>query len=139
MAAKLIKDIQPGDELVLDIYGFIGSSNRFTGVVGGTFHGKWVPAEASAFFHHSNIYPELPETVRSGISDDSTSYQYISLIAEDNTIVYIGMPWIIESTLTSVEQRSAAIKLVNVEDTDSIRLRQILESAGYEIESIALS
>lgn len=132
-----INQIKAGSKIEFTIYGNIDQRAAFSGTYAGVFYGPYVPASANHFVNHSNIYPKLPEFVREVISDDFTSYNYLVLVGDDGITRYIGLPWIISTSLKTVLNRTLEITLPNF-DKDPLQFRKELEGLGVKIGRFAM-
>jgi hypothetical protein len=125
-----------GTTVKFNTYGNIDNVNEFQGEVVGMFAGKNHPFPATAKAQHSNIYPSLPDAVQVVTPNDFRQYNFVTIQLIDGSKVNIGLPWIIDSSLVTVIERSANIVLTKVSDTDAERLRKVLTQAGYEVKSV---
>lgn len=130
-----IGDFTLGAEVSFSIHGTIGGANTFSGEVVSAIGGAHIPPNANGFTNHSNIYPALPDEVRAVTDDSYNSYNYVALSTGAADLVYIGIPWIADSTLQTVNETT---KSVTVKDpfNDSLRLSQVLKTNGYEVTAV---
>lgn len=136
-----ISSVPVGSKVDFSIYGNIEGKTIFSGTVMGhvssTIAG--MVQGNGIITNHANIWPTLPEDVRSPYVNAFSAYDYVAIQAEDGTVDYIGLPWIINDTLTKQIQRIATIGLVNFSDPDASKLSRLLQTHGYEINSIAIA
>ncbi len=139
MPAILIKDIQIGDNIDCSLYGPVNNSTGLVGKVIGITNADGLPATSVAPTDHVNIYPLLPASVQSVIENDYRSYNYIAVKLLDSNVVYVGLPWIIESTLIREDIGLATIKVVNFRDTDIEPIKALLKANGYTVDSVEIA
>lgn len=128
-----VNEFKLGSEVSFSIHGNIGGRNNYTGEVVSVISGAHVPAEANAFANHANIYPSLPEEVAAVVEDNFNTYHYV-LLSVDGKMVYVGLPWIRASSLSTVETVTRTI-VVQDSHNDALRLTQVLRSNGYTVIS----
>lgn len=119
-------------------YGNVGQRSTFTGTYVGEMFGSVVPNSQVSFVNHNNIYPTLPDSIRAATPNDYTKYPFAIIIIEDGSTLYIGKPWIIETTLELVVNRTAVVEIVNFQDADLITLRKQLEALNRTVGNISL-
>lgn len=139
MASLKISEIEAGSQIRFSIYGNIGGKKEFTGTVASSAAGEFLPPGTSADINHVNIYPTLPSAVKAVTENAYTAYNYIALSLADKSIVYIGKPWIVETTLMRVVPRVATVTVQGITDPDGTKLRRVLESNGYSVSSVTIS
>lgn len=134
-----IYDIAPGQKLKLSIYGQINAVKNFQGTVAGLVLGSYVPQTADPSINHANIYPTLPAERKEAFQDIYTSYQYIQLIQEDDSVVYIGLPWINDATIESLEDVICDIRLVNFDASRRDELALKLAQWNFEVKTMTVT
>lgn len=76
---------------------------------------------------HANVYPTLP----SGSPARFDTYSYVKLRLSNGTITCLGLPWIIESTITYEENVTYLITVNNAGGMDYDLLRTALVANGF--------
>lgn len=128
--------IKPGSHVRFSTYDNVENRKSFEGEVVGEFMGKAHPFTAQASTQHANVYPSLPVDVKATTPNDYREYMWITLVSENGGTFQIGKPWIVESTIETVQEVVAYPTIVNFKDADTRRLRAVLEQAGYEVSTI---
>jgi len=134
-----IYDIVPGQKLKFSIYGQINSVKNFEGTIAGLVLGSYVPQTEDPSINHANIYPTLPDSRKEAFQDLYTSYQYVQLVRADNSIVYIGLPWINDATIESLENVICDIRLTNFKASRRDELVLKLAQWNFDVEKITVS
>lgn len=125
-----------GTKVRFSTYGTVDNVKQFEGEIATTVGGNFHPNYQHAVAQHANIYPTLPEEIKKTTPNDAKAYQYIGLSKADGSLVYIGVPWIVEATIEDVVETIKTIT-VRSEGVDDSRLRQILEQNNIEVVSIS--
>jgi hypothetical protein len=87
---------------------------------------------------HENMYSYLPSN--SGIPDDATAYNYLKLkLSDATTPVVLGIPFIIDSSVSLVNSQSITAVIANVTSADLTNISNLLAAAGYTVSSLAIS
>ena len=118
-------------------HGLLGGVQTFEGVVAGVVNPRSLPATANAAVNHSNIYPTLPAATKEKVLDNHLSYNYVALETNPGTIIYIGIPWISDSSLVLLTNRMLSVPILNFKEENYDRLRKVLRGAGYEVGDIS--
>jgi hypothetical protein len=128
--------VKVGSYIRFSTYDNVESRKIFEGEVVMEFKGKAHPLVAQAASQHANIYPSLPSDVKATTPNDYREYMWVTLVSESGGTFQIGKPWIVESTIETVQEVVAYPTIVNFKDADTRRLRAVLEQAGYEVSTI---
>ena len=131
-----ISEIAIGAKLTFDTYGAVNGVTSFTGEKIGNTSGKYLPVPQFAVAAHSSIYPLLPAASKAVTEDSYKSYNYIHFLKDDGADVYIGVPWIQESSVKETIETTGTIVLSNCKNTKGTLLRTILEQNDFEVASI---
>lgn len=129
-----------GNKVSFNTHSNVGTTNGFTGTIVGSTMGSYLPpdAKATALTQHVNIYPTIPEEVRASVADNYQSYLYYHVLLESGNLVWIGMPWVIPTSIRGIVVRSCDITLSAFEDTDTNSVRVLLESHNYHVASAVI-
>jgi len=73
------------------------------------------------------IFSLLP----AGTPDKLSRYSYVLLETTSNTKTVLAYPWIVEDSITAITVSHLNISVVNVDDTDVNKVRDVLNSMGY--------
>lgn len=123
------------DNVSFTVYSAVNGATSFKGVVEGMLSGKIHPFKDEAAAIHSTIYPLLPEALRVIYEDDYRTYNYYAIARDDGSVVYIGEPWINESTITYISEKQRKIIVTGFTGTDA-DLRLILEQNRVTVKSV---
>lgn len=77
---------------------------------------------------HTNLYPLFKHK---GYPDDPNSYGYIRVTKENGSVVYLGIPWIKESSIIVKERRRITVDIPDVSINDLGLVRAALQSNGF--------
>ena len=80
---------------------------------------------------HANVFATLP----SGSVDDFRKYNYLRLELENGNITFVGIPWIIASSVQLSAKASYRIVIKGVEPGDVENIRKGLINRGLDVES----
>lgn len=76
---------------------------------------------------HRMTYSTLPP----GVLDDPTSYKWLEVRLEDDSIVHIGVPWIIEGSISVIENTLYKVVITDDRVNAEGELRATLVAAGF--------
>lgn len=133
------KTITFGSKIAFSTYGTIGNVSAFSGIFVGAIHGSVVPSSAQAFVNHSNIYPQLPAIVKAATEDNYQHYTYLQVLTVEGNTIYIGIPWIVDTTLVITVNRTVTVTINNFTDETSAGLRAWIAKGGWEPGTITIS
>lgn len=77
--------------------------------------------------HHQN-YPYMPPDS----PDDFTAYAYAKFVDPENKILYVGVPWIKEGSITVLDTVNYNCLLLNPTTAEMETFRSILVASGFE-------
>lgn len=77
---------------------------------------------------HANVYATLP----AGVPNDPSQYQYLKLLLANGQTTVVGIPWIIDSSLTVASVSSIQFTVTNVSPSDQNTIIQALAAAGFK-------
>lgn len=80
----------------------------------------------------------FPYATGSEIPKDYREYDYGKFIRDDNTVVYLGLPWVKASTITENNQPSYNVLLIAPEAAQVESLRQMMVASGIEKFEISI-
>jgi hypothetical protein len=83
---------------------------------------------------HANVYRYLP----AGTPDRPQDFDYLLIRTEDGTTTVIGVPYIVEETITLVESLKMTVTIDGVGSVDIERVRACLSQNGYDKISISM-
>lgn len=83
---------------------------------------------------HINVFPHLPNNTPNRPQD----FDYLWLRTENGDTTIIGIPWIIEETITLVESLRMNVVIDGVGSIDIERVRACLSQNGYNRIEISL-
>lgn len=138
MAMLTNADFAYGAKITVTTYGIIGDTNTFTGVVSGVVSHALVPTTANAEINHANLWPVLPASTQSQITNDYRTYPYLCLLQEDGTPVYLGLPWM-ELNVVSVTTRIATVVISPFTDADKSAISELLRLNNYTVSSVSIA
>ncbi len=138
MAITVTNDFELGTVVTFNLYGSAYESTTFTGKVEGITAASGLPVSTSnAADHHFNIYPSLPIEIKNETTDDFRSYYYL-VLASDGDVFYLGLPWINKDTLQLTTTQTASVVLSNFNPNDIDRLKTVLVTNGFTVQSTTL-
>jgi hypothetical protein len=115
-----IADLIIDDIVSFNTYGTGTTNNVAGGKLIGISGGSNLRNPQLAATNHANIYSSLPPL--GNTPNNYTKYNYLVIKLTDGTIVEIGIPWIIEITLTRVARGTATIVITDFNSTDHKQL-----------------
>ncbi|QAX96065.1 hypothetical protein [Vibrio phage vB_VmeM-Yong XC32] len=133
-----INDLVTGGQHRFTIYGSISGRKQFEGTIAAIIGGQFVPQTSNADTNHINIYPTLSEDRKARFLDDYASYDYVQLALADGSMVYIGLPWIIDNTIESLGDTRLDVQIKNFDEGDYDKFRLWVNQGGWEISSMAI-
>ncbi|MNP71325.1 hypothetical protein D3C76_1676970 [compost metagenome] len=77
---------------------------------------------------HVNVYPSLP----AGTPDDPTAYMYVRIQHPSGEFEILGLPWIRESTIVSMNFDVLYAKISQVKPDDFEHILALLGANGYD-------
>lgn len=77
---------------------------------------------------HVNVYPSLP----AGTPDDPTAYMYVRIQHPSGEFEILGLPWIRESTIVSMNFETLYAKISQVKPDDYENILALLAANGYD-------
>jgi hypothetical protein len=77
---------------------------------------------------HVNVYPSLP----AGTPDDPTAYMYVRIQHPSGEFEILGLPWIRESTIVSMNFDVLYAKISQVKPDDYEHILALLGANGYD-------
>lgn len=84
---------------------------------------------------HRSVYSFLPE----GTPDRPQDFDYLLLKTADNIVTVIGVPWIVEDSVTVVQNLKASVVIEDLNGSDDIeRIRACLSQNGFNKIAISL-
>lgn len=137
--AILVTDLKINDVVSLTLYGLVNGSATVTGTIVSVVSSQGLPPGNNAGVNHTNIYRDLPQTVKDVTLDDYTSYQYMGIKLANGGIIYIGMPWVIQGSITITVVRTAIITIADFRDADAVAVSNLLKANGYTVSSTSIS
>ncbi|MND14819.1 hypothetical protein D3C87_1396810 [compost metagenome] len=84
---------------------------------------------------HVNVYNSLPI----GTPDDPTAYLYVRIQHPSGEFEILGLPWIRESTIVSLNFNTITAKISQVSPDDYEDILAVLASAGYNHVELSTS
>ena len=139
MPAILITDISIGDDIQCSLYSEVNGSTSIVGKVAGIIIPSALPVDSTAPADHINIYPALPDSVKSKYDNDYRSYNYLAILAVDGHTSYIGLPWIVEASLIRSDLTYGTVTLANFRDVDAASIKALLQANGYVVVDVTTS
>lgn len=133
----LAKQLKVGQKVKFTIAGAINGRTDYEGTIAGTTDGKFVPVASNPSINHTNIYPNLTPAKKLEYADLYTSYVYIQLHMADGTLVYIGEPWIVDSTIVELTSTDLVVKLSNFNTERKSELIKLLTQHDYTVKSVS--
>lgn len=97
-----ISDIRNNMHVQFNIYGSMGGRTSVSGTVEGIVKGHRAPKLNEMRAYHASIYQLLPEEIKEVTPNDWRKYDYAMIALSNGDLIYVGLPWIIESTLEEV-------------------------------------
>ena len=76
---------------------------------------------------HANVYPTLP----TGVPDDYDGYMYLKVELQNGNIDYVGLPWIIESSIITHEDVEITVVFKGVTSADYQKIRNMCLNNNY--------
>ena len=135
--AITIKDLQANDIISFNCYGNGAINNVVNGVYLGSYDGTIIRNPAIAAVNHANIYPAIPANLN--IPNNYTLYPYIAIKLADDSIIEIGIPWIMVVSLTRLDRKQAVILLNDFDNSRLIELNELLDINGFLNHTITVS
>lgn len=77
--------------------------------------------------NHALVYPTLPP----GSPNDPSLYNYVKIRTPSGKTQILGLPWIIEDSVQTVQLGTISLKISNVNSSSQNKIRQILAANGY--------
>lgn len=105
-----ISEIKNDMHVQFNVYGSMGGRTTVSGTVEGIVKGHRVPALNEMRAYHASIYQLLPEEIKAVTPNDWLKYEYVMIALANNELIYVGVPWIIESTLEQVTMQGINIQ-----------------------------
>lgn len=78
------------------------------------------------------VYSKLPV----GTVDEVSSYTFVLVERSDGTRVVLAYPWIIPESVVEVKTVSLSVTIYNADDTDMARIRDVLNTMGYQFNIV---
>lgn len=128
--------LQPGDIISLTLYGNIGLPTVNNGTLLAISLPERLANPGDAMTNHSNIYPSVP-TGR--MLDNYKSYSYLAIKLSDNSIIEIGIPWIVSGGLYRAIRGTIVATIVDVDETDKPNIIEALKERGYNNITVTLT
>lgn len=114
-----------GKTIDFSLYGYITSGRAFTGAkVIGLVDGQSASSTEDVQKLHTLIYPSLPV----GTSNNAFSYYYLKVKLPSGTENVIGLPWIVEDSVSFRQQQTLTLVVSDANDLLRDRLRSFLLS-----------
>lgn len=82
---------------------------------------------------HANIYPTLPE---GQVPDNPTQYNYLLVKMQSGQNQLVGLPWIIESTVSTRSTTAVFIEVENVGTLDVPAIVVALSANGFKTKNV---
>lgn len=133
-----IDSITTGMTISCTIYGNIGGRNQYSGKVASIISGEFVPQTSNADVNHANIYPTLPTERKERFTNNYATYKYVQLALDDGSMAYLGLPWIIDTTITEVGESRLDLQIGNFNEADFDRILLWIEKGGWTVTSRAI-
>lgn len=76
---------------------------------------------------HANVYPTLPTST----PNDPTKYPWVGLQLANGQTMFIGLPYIVDSTLVVASASSIQFTVASVQPADQNTILQALAAAGF--------
>lgn len=100
--------------------------------------GVVIPTIAQSFIDiealHVQVFPYLPV----GTPDDARGYDYVVLKTISGETTVLGLPWIKQNTITSVEAGTMLVEIQEVTSQDIQRVSDALVANGFKKISIKM-
>lgn len=84
---------------------------------------------------HANVYPFLPN----GSPENAGDYQYVKLQHLNGSISIIGLPWIIEESISVSNKGKLTIVIDDITIDDREKIITAINAVGYRVNSVDLS
>ncbi len=126
-----------GDVLTFQTYAPAVLGNQFQNVVALELIGAETARiyNFDAYATHANVYPLLPT---GSAVNDARKYRYLVVQDTSGQKRVVGLPWIVESSLTVQTLQQAVVTIPNVRTEDLLVIRQAIVAQGLSITSITL-
>jgi len=128
-------DFKPGDYVSFSTYYPIRGISNFVGKVRATLSSEYLAPTSTAPTDHVNVYRTLPESIKLLTKDDWESYDYAAIALPDGNVVHIGIPWIVEASLSLNSTRFLDVHIGPFSDADELAVINLLTLAGYPVLS----
>lgn len=100
------------------------------GIVNPSIAQSFLDIEAS----HVQMYPYLP----SGTPDNARGYDYVMLKTLSGETTVLGLPWINQTTIVSVESGTMLVEIIEVTSQDIQRVSDALIANGFHKFNISM-
>lgn len=98
-----ISDVRPGHRVEFTLHASISNRTTITGEVIQDTTGRYTPDTSAVNANHERIYPGLPEEVKLVTSSDFRNIRALVIKTNDDVLVTVLVPWIIEDTLIETQ------------------------------------
>lgn len=120
-------------------YGTAIIPNITDGTLIGLSSGDSLRDPFAAATNHANIYPALPNLPEDPTPNDYTKYNYFVIRKTDTTIVEIGLPWIIPSSMVRLLRKTALVTIQDFDEGQLANLNEVLLVNGFLDFNITIS
>lgn len=84
--------------------------------------------------NHINIFPYLPV----GTVNDPKTYQYLLIKTETGEDTVLALPWIDLDSVTQVTSQSLVLTVNDINNTDTVKIRDAMIMLGYNNFTISV-
>lgn len=137
-AIKLV-DLKINDVISLNTYGVGALNNIVNGVYLGTYSGKALRNPQVAATNHANIYPSIPIDPLLPVINNYTKYNYLQIQLTDSSIVEIGEPWIIPSSVSRLDRGTVVVVISDFDIAKLKELSDLLDTHDYLNRTISVN
>lgn len=134
-----VSDLNNADVLTFNNYGTAIVPDVTGGTLLGTISGGALRDPATAATHHANIFSALPVSPLEPLEDNYTKYDYLTIRLTDESIVEIGIPWLIPASLTRLLRKTALVVIPDFDEGRLSILNELLSVNGFNNVVITVS
>ena len=136
--AIMLLELALNDIISFNTYGTGAINNVVNGVYLGSYIGLALRNPGVAATNHANVYPAIPVNPILPVPNNYTKYNYLLIRLADNSLVEIGIPWIIPVSLTRQDRKQAIIVLKDFDPDQLSSLNELLDVNGYLNRTITI-
>lgn len=123
---------QLGDTISFDLYPvpITGGSYKFAVVLSVLDAQTLLALGEDPVVMHDQVYPYLP----AGSPDSAWQYSYLKLQLPNQTIAYVGLPWIKEDSIEVTQMTDILVRIRRVKPSDATVVALALTSNGFTLD-----